>query len=261
MKDARIRTDRMLLLWRRVQPSQGSFDWSEYDPVVGGLASHGIRPVPFVFGSPAWVGDGYLAQPPIDSAADEQAWGDFLRAVVARYGPGGSYWAGDYQQDYPGVTPLPVQAWQIWNEPNQTYFFSPGTTGQQAAQKYARLLRISHDPIKSQDPQARIVLAGMFSEGNMKPSTFLNYLYGLSGTKADFDVAALHPYRCNLAQTRDEIAGFRAAMTSHADGATPLWITEFAWGSAPPDNQFCRNKGLAGQAAAARQLLRALPSA
>ena len=36
-------------------------------------------------------------------------------------------------------------------------------------------------------------------------------------------------------------------MTNHGDGATPLWLTEFGWGSAPPD-RFGINKGLAGQA-------------
>ena len=35
-------------------------------------------------------------------------------------------------------------------------------------------------------------------------------------------------------------------MTNHGDGPTPLWLTELAWGSAPPD-QFGINKGLAGQ--------------
>jgi hypothetical protein len=35
-------------------------------------------------------------------------------------------------------------------------------------------------------------------------------------------------------------------MKNHGDGATPLWLTEFAWGSGTPD-QFCKNKGLTGQ--------------
>ena len=29
MRAARIRTDRILLLWPEVQPSQGSFDWGD----------------------------------------------------------------------------------------------------------------------------------------------------------------------------------------------------------------------------------------
>ena len=38
-------------------------------------------------------------------------------------------------------------------------------------------------------------------------------------------------------------------MVSHGDKATPLWITEFAWGSGPPDSVGI-NKGLSGQATA-----------
>jgi hypothetical protein len=90
---------------------------------------------------------------PIDSAADRQAWRDFLKAAVARYGPGGSYWASRYHQQYgAGATSLPVQSWQIWNEPNLKKYFSAGQTDQQSAERYATLLQISHDAIKSQDP-------------------------------------------------------------------------------------------------------------
>ena len=119
------------------------------DHFIGRLASHGIRAVPFVWGSPQWVGSGVLAQPPISSDADQQAWRDFLKAAVARYGPGGSYWATDYPEQFPGATPLPIQSWQIWNEPNLKKYFSPGQNVQQSAQKYATLLQISHDAIKS----------------------------------------------------------------------------------------------------------------
>ena len=49
-----------------------------------------------------------------------------------------------------------------------------------------------------------------------------------------------------LTEFATEIAQFRAVMTNHADGATPLWVTEFAWGSGPPD-RFGKNKGLTGQ--------------
>jgi hypothetical protein len=62
-------------------------------------------------------------------------------------------------------------------------------------------------------------------------------------------VAALHPYGCTLDQTRDGIVKVRAAMTNHGDGITPLWFTEFAWASAPPDPdpKLCKSKGLNGQ--------------
>ena len=97
-----------------------------------------------------------------------------------------------------------MQAWQIWNEPNVVRWFAPAPS----PQEYAELLGISHDAIKSQDPNAKIVLAGLFSEGVVKPESFLDNLYEISGARADFDVAALHPYGCDLDQVRDWTPSF-----------------------------------------------------
>ena len=252
MSDVGVRTERFQLKWREVEPSKGSYDWFARDWLVGALASRGIRPAPFVWGSPSWVGNGAAARPPLDTAADIQAWQNFLRAAVARYGPGGSYWANGYRQRFgTDAVPLPVQSWQIWNEPNLKKFFAPGTTVQQSAQKYARLLSVSRDAIKGRDPQARIVNAGMPGYGDVTAWKFLNNLYQVSGFKDDMDIAALHPFAVTLDELRREIDAFRTVMVNRNDRATPLWLTELAWGSGEPD-QFGLNKGLAGQ----NQLLR-----
>ncbi len=247
MANVGIGTERFQLKWRSVEPTQGSYDWSARDWLVGALASRGIRPVPFVWGSPTWVGSGAAARPPINSAADVQAWQTFLKAAVARYGPGGSYWANEYRQRFGAdATPLPVQSWQVWNEPNLSKYFDPGQTVAHAAQKYARLLAISHDAIKSKDPQARIVLAGMPGHGDVTAWKFLDTLYRVSGVKGDFDAAALHPYARDLDQLGQQLAQFRAVMKNHGDRATPLWLTELSWGSGPPD-EFGHNVGLSRQ--------------
>ncbi len=252
MSDAGVRTERFQIKWREVEPSRGSYDWFARDWLVGALASRGIRPAPFVWGSPTWVGNGAPARPPLDTPADIQAWQNFLRAAVARYGPGGSYWANGYRQRFgDDAVPLPVQSWQVWNEPNLKKFFAPGTTVQQSAQKYARLLSVSRDAIKGRDPQARIVNAGMPGYGDVTAWKFLNNLYQISGFKDDMDIAALHPFAVNLDELRREIDAFRTVMVNRNDRPTPLWLTELAWGSGEPD-QFGLNKGLAGQ----NQLLR-----
>ncbi|MEK6273262.1 MAG: hypothetical protein AABM42_11570 [Actinomycetota bacterium] len=247
MAAARVRTERFQIGWKLVEPSQGTFDWRPTDRIVGGLASHGIRPFPFVWGSPPWVRPG-PSRPPVGSAFAESAWRNFLKAAVARYGPGGSYWATGYRQRYgASATPLPIQSWQIWNEPNLQKYFDPGGTSGQGINKYAQLVKISHDAIKSQDPDALIVLAGLLGRGNPLAWDFLSGLYEVPGFKNDFDVAALHPYTGYPDEFRRQILEFRGAMTNHGDGATPLWLTEFAWGSAPRD-RFGINKGPAGQA-------------
>ena len=239
---ARIRTQRVLFNWSMLERSRGSFTWGGTDEFIGSLASHGIRPAPFVWGSPSWVA-GSLATPPLESAADRQAWWGFLKAAAARYGPGGSYWANGYRQQFgANATPLPIHSWQIWNEPNSAKFFAPSPS----PGKYAQLLRISHDAIKSQDPQARIVLAGMLSYANPKSWDFLDALYDVGNVKGYFDTAALHPYAPDIEMARNALREFRRVITEHNDGQTPIWVTEVGWGSNPPD-QGGINKGPAGQ--------------
>jgi hypothetical protein len=247
MQAAKVHTERFLIRWRSVEPSKGSFNWTDVDNFIGQLASHGIRPLPFLWGSPTWVGNGTLAQPPIGSSTDQTAWRDFVTRAVGRYGPGGTYWGTPYHSKYgASATPLPVQYWQIWNEPNLKKFFTPGSTVAQSAQKYATLLKISQPTIKAKDPKALIVLAGMPGFGDSKAWVFLDNLYAVSGIKAYFDVTALHPYARDITEFRSELLQFRTSIVNHNDAATPIWLTEWAWGSGPPD-QFGHNVGLSGQ--------------
>jgi polysaccharide biosynthesis protein PslG len=243
MAAARVRTNRFVLTWGLVQPNQGSFKWGSPDRFIGRLAARGIRVVPALWGNPDWV-YGSPARPPLDGPQGVQAWRTFLSALVARYGPGGSYWATGYRQQYgAGATPLPIQSWQIWNEPNLSKYFAPSPS----PGKYARLVQISHGVIKNRDPKARIVLAGMPGYGDMTAWAFLKGFYAIARIKNYFEAVALHPYGSSLAQVRLEIQNVRNVMTNAADATTPLWLTEFAWGSAPPDN-FGINRGLTGQA-------------
>ena len=194
--------------------------------------------------SPPWVAAS-PARPPLDRPRDVQAWRKFLGAAVARYGPGGSYWATDYRQQY-DARPLPIHFWQVWNEPNLKKFFNPAGSNQQSAWKYARLLRISHNAIKSEDPGARIVLAGNPGyppSGGLRAWDFLNALYRVPGVKHHFDAAALHPYASTLDGLRQQLQLFRGVMRRHGDRETPLWITELGWGSAPRD-RFGINQGM-----------------
>ncbi len=245
MVAAKVHTDRFPLQWNVVEPSKNSFDWSETDELVGNLAVLGIRPAPFVWGSPGWAGTGNVQRPPV-STSSRTAWQVFLKAVVARYGPGGSYWGTPYHQRFgAGATPLPVQSWQIWNEPNLKFSY-PGTTYKQKAQKYGQLVQISHTAIRAKDSHARIVLAGITTQKDPDAFNFLNSLYSVRRIKDSFEVAAQHPYASTVPKIKTAIQHFRSVMGNHGDKATPLWITEFAWGSGPPDSAGI-NKGLNGQ--------------
>lgn len=243
MQAASVRSVRFFLGWPVAEPDRGSFDWDAADRIVGGLASHGIHPVPFVFGSPSWVAE-KATQPPISSPAQRAAWTAFLKAAVDRYGPDGSFWDGDYQRHFGSdAEPVPITAWQIWNEPNLPHYF----TAASPAAAYSQLVGLSHDAITAQDPSADIVLAGMPGYG--KPDTawkFLGELYRQPGFARSFEAVALHPYARTVTQLQQEISKLRAVMADEGDGTTPLWLTEIGWGSGKP-NRFGLNKGIDGQ--------------
>src|SRR5215208_7673 len=247
MKSSRVGADRFALIWSNVQSSRGPIRWKQTDQLVGGLASMGIRPVPFVWGSPKWVtGDPDPARLPVDSAAERDKWRFFLTLAVKRYGPGGKYWSTVYPKQHPGKRKLPITQWQIWNEPN----LEKAQVQRPPVKPYARLLRISHDAIARQDRKAQIILGGLV--GYTKPTAwnFLARLYRVRGIKRKFDAAAVHPYAYDLKQLRGEIKSIRAVMARHGDRRTPLWITELGWGSEPPSCRHCANwlnRGLKGQ--------------
>jgi len=243
LQNSHVHVVRYLFSWESVQPtSKTKFNWGLHDKFIGRLAAKGIRVLPAIWGNPNWV-SGYTARPPIDRTQDQTAWQAFLKAVVARYGAGGNFWTGRFHRAYPHATPLPLTAYQIWNEPNLKKYFVPYP----APKQYGKLLKLSYNAIHSKQPGAQIVLGGMPGFGDVNAWDFLSQMYNqVAGIKNYFDVAALHPYAPSLDKMKTEIQKFRASMTSHSDGATPLWLTEIGWGSAPPD-RFGINQGLKGQ--------------
>src|SRR2546429_540736 len=70
--------------------------------------------LPFGLSAPAWArGDASSGASPPRDPADYVA---SLRALVARYGPAGSFWS-----ENPSVPRRPLRTWQIWNEPQLRY--------------------------------------------------------------------------------------------------------------------------------------------
>jgi hypothetical protein len=258
MGRAKVGTLRHLVLWPELEPVEDdSHDWGKLDGVVAAAAENGMEMLPFVYGTPAWaIGDCLGLEPlqcqripPMSSDAEKQLWEDFLRDIVARYGPDGEFWSDeddDYDPPY-----LPITQWQIWNEPSSQSFFQPETD----PAKYAELVRISHDAITEVDPDAEIVLAGLFrtpqkgagDEGS--PAAFLREFYAAEEGIGDyFDTVSLHPYASNLDQIDVLFGQILPVLEEYGDGDKPIWITELGWSSAPPESNKPLLKGVEGQA-------------
>ncbi len=230
-----VGTLRVPVLWAQVEPRPDRFDFARLDETVASATAAGVRVLPFVYGTPAWL-SADPARPPLGRAG-RAAWAGFLRALVRRYGPGGELWRGSSAW-------LPIRDWQIWNEPNFLLFWRPrpSPTG------YARLLGVSARAVRGADPGARIVAAGLAPvEGGMLPWEFLRRLLAVPGAIRQLDLVAVHPYASRLRDVALQVRLARRAMARAGAGRMPLLVSELGVAS---DSQLPTgfNRGRAGQA-------------
>jgi hypothetical protein len=175
--------------------------------------------LPVVHGTPAWaaLNPGDVGSPPRDTAYFAR----LLTALVARYGPNGSLWI-----EHPEVVKQPIRAWQIWNEPNLTRYWTP-PKGQGFARGYVKLLRAADKALHAADPGARTILAGLPNESWIA----LRRLYK-AGARKSFDAVALHPYTGKPRNVVRLAEYARKEMRRFKDGRKPIWITELSWPAA-----------------------------
>jgi hypothetical protein len=247
--DARIGILRLPVIWRQIEPAPDSYDWSALDYYVGNAARVGVEVLPFPYTSPQWAVSGCQGEvkcqnvPPIDSAEAREAWQDFLRDLIARYGPNGEFWAAN-----PDIPALPITTYQIWNEPSSpTYWKNPN------AGRYAELVKLSADTIRAEVPQARILLAGLFGTPQGKDAAknvvwkFLGRLYKTQGVEDYFDAVALHPYAPDIEGLDTQLRKARQKMQRAGDSGAEIVVTEIGWGSARPHGDRPLIKGKKGQ--------------
>jgi hypothetical protein len=191
-------------------------DFTELDATVAAAAARRLGALPVVQGTPGWAArrPGDPASPPARPAT----FAAFLRVLVARYGPRGTFWA-----ERPDLPRMPVRAWQIWNEPNLTRYWSV----QPFARPYARLLRTAHAAISRSDPGATVVLAGLPNES----WTALRRIYAAGG-RGGFDAVALHPYTGRPQDVLRLVRRARRVMARYGDRRVPVWLTELSWPAA-----------------------------
>jgi len=217
MRAAGVESQRIPFNWDLIQSDRDEPpDWSDIDRKVLAAAANGMSVLGLVVGSPAWASThpGTPLSPPKDPAA----YGDFMRLCIARYGPFGTFWS-----EHPEVPAIPIRAWQVWNEPNLSAYFSV----QPFAKPYVRLLRAARNAIKAADPGATVVMAGL---ANFSWSD-LERLYK-AHVKGLFDIAAVHPFSGFPANSVKIVRYNRRVMDRYGDRRKPIWLTELTWTSA-----------------------------
>jgi hypothetical protein len=213
LQDSGSRWVRLSVGWRHFETAPGVYNpwWLEhYASEFARARAAGQRVLVMVTESPSWAsGSAERYAPPRDPADLAR----FVGFLAERYG-------------------AQIDAYEIWNEPNISRFWTTGPDGSE----YAALLRASYPAIKRADPTADVVFAG--------PSTndyaFVEEAYA-AGVKGSFDVMGAHPYSCNSPRriertangriNRSSFLGYReirASMLANGDDK-PMWFTEFGW--------------------------------
>jgi hypothetical protein len=234
--------------WADIERSRGTYTFTRYDAFMEAAARRGLHVLPVLFNPPGWHTSGPPRPSPQGTFPPKRPaeLGAFAAVLVRRYGPDGSFWA-----EHPELTPDPIRAWQVWNEPSLPVYWPDGPD----AKQYARLLEGTAKAIRTADPGATIVSAGLPQSRIGVP--FARYVEGLyrAGAKGSFDVLAIHPYARDAAGVLAAVAQARQIMDRHGD-RSPIWITELGWASGGPPSDF--TVGPRGQAERIRATLREL---
>jgi hypothetical protein len=240
--------------WHPDNPSDPHYQWGAYDLWVTRAVEAGLTPVLQVRGAPLWASRCHTTDVDVPCRPDPAALAAFATAAAHRY-------SGSFHG-------LPrVRYWQGMNEPNLSLFFKPQFEGPAAvsADIYRELINAFYFAIKTVNPDNQVMAAGLGPVAvpgyTVGPLRFTRELLcmrdrrrptsGDCGGGVHFDIYDVHPYTTGgptheggpndvqLGDLPDLVellrAADRAGRIKNAASRTPLWVTEFAWDSNPPD--------------------------
>ncbi len=262
MAAAGLDSVRLLMPWSTIEVVRGRYEWTGMDALVERSAAAGLTVLPFLSSEPAWAWtlDGHECSTKCVNYAPSSpptrgAFAQFAGAAVRRYGPDGSFWA-----DHPGLQYRPIEVWQIWNEENSPFFYRPRAD----AYMYAALLRRAATEIRAADPEAEVVLGGIWSlddtpGGVIGSARYLRDLYRVGGIEESFDGIAIHPYDGDAAGVLEQVRAVRRVSRRAGDRSVALWVSELGWAASGRRGE-ALVKGRAGQARMLRRVFGRLVS-
>ena len=224
-----VRDDALWSWVERRPPVRGihSYDWRIPDAMIAALAQNGLRWYPILDYSTPW--DGSLGGPEGWKSAPIHPtyFAEYAGAFARRYGSGGEFWLA-----HPWLPYLPVQTYEVWNEPNLPDFW-PDVRG--AAARYGELLADAVPAIRAGDPAGHVTLGGLSPTGLPE---FLEELEARQpGLIGGVDAVAFHPYGGNFAGTGARVRMLREWLDQRGYAAMPIEITETGWASPPLEEE------------------------
>jgi hypothetical protein len=188
------------------------------DIVASGLSQRGMRWSPLIVYTPTWAGPHPLGPP--DRMEDFAA---FAAKFARRFGRGGSYWPTSPDDPKSQFPVLPVTRYEIWNEPNLAHFWRPRPD----AAEYARLFVAAATSIREVDPQAEVIVGGLYASG--APGFVAELRAAGPDVLTLADGLALHPYGAGPEQVLAHVRRVRQALRAAGHPSMGLFVNEVGW--------------------------------
>lgn len=217
--------------WREIEGiEKGKYDWWRPDNIVSHAEEAGVNLLVRLDRQPFWSQVDPTNPQPNEPPANFQDFGDFCRATAERY-------KGR------------IQAYQVWNEPNLSREWANRPPD---PAEYTELLKICYEAIKTADPAAIVVSAGLAPTGTPPPIAMpdMEFLQGMydAGAGNYFDALGLHApgFKAPPEASPDEVAtreeygngrwfafrhveDMRGIMVANGDGHKQVVILEMGW--------------------------------
>jgi hypothetical protein len=243
--------------WQRIEPQPGKFTFAHYDHFVLLAARHHVQVMAQLYMAPRWA-----AKAPTAVPADPTAYAAYVAAVVARYGPGGTFWTA-----HPNLADYAVQTFELWNEA----YYSNGNDGDYNPGRYARLVKAATTAGRAANPAAKFLI-GAEMESQLVHSRWVWWVDALYQAVPDlnnyFDGVSVHPYGHDITGRAPAIVGrpyygydqmrrielIRKQFVNHGAADKPFWATEVGWPTCTHGTIRCVS--LAGQLKSLNTLMR-----
>lgn len=217
--------------WSTIEPRRGKFNFSFYDHYMLTAGQHGLHIVAQLENTPKWAG-----RTPSSIPANPQLYAEFVAAVVARYGVGGSFW-----RSHPALAGSAITTFELWNEP----YFNTGNGGQYNPGRYARMVKAASIAGHAVAPSTNFLIeAEMEAHLNRVWTWWVdamykavpdlnNYFQGVAVHDFGTDVKHLYPIVAdkpypNFGRLR-RMEDLRRQFLRHGAGDKPFWILETGW--------------------------------
>ena len=218
------------LSWAQAEPEPNRYAWTQYDRMVSAATEAGLQVLPVLDDPPKWA-----AQTETSVPSETGPYAAFAAAVVARYGPGGSFWRHNST-----LPDRPLVWYELWNEP----YWADHNRDPAA---YARLVRAAAVAGRNTNPAAHFLFEAV-DYYETPGGDHADWIRGMTAAVPDLyrhvDAAAVHPYGGDPSLSAPRSGGdwparrlqrVLAELAATGLGAKPLWVTEIGWSTCSGD--------------------------